>query len=153
MELFIISIICFFISFGLTYYIKKRNIWIKSVLTLHCRLVKFTMIVLQIIYKKKLKYETEDLYMNTMDSVIKMFLFFWKRRYYSVIKDRDKFNYLIDTVSKYPIEFEAYWQIFIMNNIEINVDTINKFKSIVKNNSFKKVFYQDSVEKEGVILH
>jgi len=134
-------------------YFSKRNKWLSAVFRVHNLLVHFTYIIKECANKEKLKYKPVSLYKNTLISIPKSSLCFWKKSYYDLIKDHEQFDYIIKTVTKHISEFEVFWKIFVKQGIELNNSTILKYVKIISSKNFTATIKDDPVIDDTIILH
>ena len=151
MKIFIVFVIFFIASMGISFYVHHRKKWIASALVSFTRLVFFTVLMRQLNNNEELKYSTSDLYDNTLRSNTIMIFMFWCWDFDSFIEDKTKFIYLTEVVLQYRTEFDLYWAFFVTNGIDLTADNIIKYNSVIKSDSFKRI-KEGKKEDESTVM-
>jgi hypothetical protein len=137
MRIFIIAtgILLLFLLIGdcISFYIHKRKKWIAQALSIFSRLVFFTVLIRKLTNNEELKYDSEDLYKNTLQSNTWMMLRFWIWKVEKCIENVTYFNYIAETARLHAPEFELYWILFIKQNNSLTANNVKKYKDILKN--------------------
>lgn len=135
MKIFIISmgaLLLLLIGGCVSFYIRERKKWIAQALIIFSRLVFFTVLMRKLTNNEELKYDSEDLYRNTLRSNTWMMLRFWIWKTEKCIENVTYFNYLAETARQYSAAFELYWVLFVKQNLSLTTNNVKKYKDILK---------------------